>query len=157
MSTQCLIAGTAVAEACDLQRFLWAQEGVIDQVMAELQAGRKTSHWMWFVFPEVQGLGHSATAQRYAIRSLQEARAFLAHPELGSRLRRCCALLLQHRDAPPEQILGVVDALKLRSSMTLFDTVCSGDVFADVLDSFYGGERDSLSLAVIGGWDDPAQ
>ncbi len=152
MNTRCLTAGTAVAEAVDLQRFLWAQDGVIEQAMAELQAGRKTSHWMWFVFPQVVGLGHSASARRYAIYSTEEARAFLAHPELGSRLRRCCALLLEHGGTAPEQIFGVVDALKLRSSMTLFDAVCSGDVFADVLTGFYGGERDSLSLAVIGGW-----
>ncbi len=151
-SMQCLNASKAVAEFADLERFLWAQDGIIDQAMEELRQGRKTSHWMWFVFPQVVGLGHSATAQRYAIRSLEEAGAYLAHPTLGTRLRDCCQLLLSHRDTAPEQILGVVDALKLRSSMTLFDTLCSQDVFADVLAAFFHGERDSLTLTVIEGW-----
>lgn len=138
----------------DLERFLWAQDGVIEQAMTELQRGRKTSHWMWFVFPQVVGLGHSATAQRYAIHSLAEARAFLEHPLLGERLRECCRLLLTHRDSAPENLLGVVDALKLRSSMTLFDAICSDDVFGEALSAFFHGERDSLTLAVMENWQE---
>ena len=136
----------------DLDRFLWAQEGIIDRALAELAVGRKRSHWMWFVFPQAAGLGHSATAQRYAIHSLPEARAYLAHPLLNRRLRDGCQQLLSHRKIPPEKILGVVDALKLRSSMTLFDAVCSGDIFEEVLASFFAGERDTLTLAIIDGW-----
>ncbi len=138
--------------AAELERFLWAQDGVIEQAMAELERGRKTSHWMWFVFPQVAGLGRSVTAQRYAIHSLDEARAFLAHPLLGERLRECCELLLAHRESAPEKLLGVVDALKLRSSMTLFDALSSDDVFAEVLEAFFHAERDSLTLTVIEGW-----
>ena len=149
-SMRFLSAGKAVAEVADLERFLWAQDGVIDQVLEELRQGRKTSHWMWFVFPQVVGLGHSATAQRYAIRSLDEACAYLAHPTLGARLRDCCRLLLSHRDTAPEEILGVVDALKLRSCMTLFQAASSEPVFDEVLDAFYQGQPDSMTLAILG-------
>ncbi len=138
-----------MAETVDLQRFLWAQDGVIEQAMDELRQGCKTSHWMWFVFPQVIGLGHSATARRFAIRSLDEAGAYLAHPELGARLRQCCRLMLSHRGTPAEDILGIVDALKLRSSMTLFQ-VASGDVlYQEMLDAFYEGEPDSMTLAIL--------
>ena len=136
----------------ELQRFLWAQEGVIDSVLEELRAGHKTSHWMWFIFPQVAGLGRSATAQKYAIESLAEAEAYLAHPVLGKRLRECCGLLLLHADQSAEQILGGIDALKLRSSMTLFDAISSDDCFAQVLSAFYGGATDPASLDVLQGW-----
>jgi uncharacterized protein (DUF1810 family) len=133
----------------NLQRFLWAQEGVLEQVQEELRAGRKTSHWMWFIFPQLAGLGRSATAQRYALASLDDARAFLAHPELGSRLRTCCSLLLCHRDRPVEQLLGPIDALKLRSSMTLFLQASGEPLFRQVLDAFYEGREDSLTLDLL--------
>ncbi len=134
----------------DLQRFHWAQEGIIDEVYRELEAGRKTSHWMWFVFPQLAGLGRSATAREYALASAGEARAYLQDPVLGARLRRCCELLLLHRHEAADAILGTVDALKLRSSMTLFHAASGEAVFREVLESFYGGEPDSASLAILG-------
>jgi uncharacterized protein (DUF1810 family) len=136
----------------DLDRFVAAQEGVIDQALAELRAGAKTSHWMWFVFPQIAGLGHSAMAQRYAIADLAEARAYLTHPLLGPRLIDATEAMLGragHRSA--ETILGGIDAIKLRSSMTLFEAA-GGDgaaPFAACLDAFYGGERDPATLARI--------
>ena len=136
-----------------LQRFLWAQEGVIDSVREELRRGRKTSHWMWYIFPQVAGLGRSATAQKYAIQSLDEAKAFLDDPVLGERLRECSKLLLEHRERDAESILGGIDAIKLRSSMTLFDRVSTGEsVFRQVLDAFYNGEPDQSTLDILRGW-----
>src|SRR3954447_14871975 len=105
----------------DLDRFVRAQQGVYDDAVRELRAGRKTSHWMWFVFPQIAGLGRSPMAQRYAIGSLDEARAYVAHPVLGERLRESSRALLAHAGTNAEQILGGIDAMKLRSSMTLFD------------------------------------
>ena len=110
-----------MSEAFDLERFVAAQDGgVHERALAELRAGRKTSHWMWFVFPQLDGLGRSPTAQAYAIRSLAEARAYLEHPLLGPRLRECCEALLAAEADDPAAVMGAVDALKLRSSMTLF-------------------------------------
>ena len=133
----------------DLDRFLWAQEGVIEAVREELRRGRKSSHWMWFIFPQVEGLGRSATAQRYAIRSRDEASAYLAHPQLGPQLLECCDLLLLHRGSPIEGILGGVDALKLRSSMTLFAAISGEARFTRVLDSFYEGQADAATETVL--------
>lgn len=138
-----------------LRRFVDAQSGVYDDVRRELTRGRKTTHWMWFVFPQLTALGHSATARHYGIDSLAEARAYLAHPVLGPRLRECAGLL---RDLPARQpisqILGSVDALKLRSSMTLFlrageDDSHAGDLFQSVLDRYYGGEPDDSTCALL--------
>jgi uncharacterized protein (DUF1810 family) len=137
----------------DLQRFHWAQDGVIEQARRQLQAGEKTSHWMWFIFPQVAGLGRSGTAQRYAIASAGEARAYLADPVLGSRLRECCELLLAHAGMSAESILGGIDALKLRSSATLFHAVSGEVIFQQVLDAFYGGEPDRATLDILGGVD----
>jgi uncharacterized protein (DUF1810 family) len=136
----------------NLRRFLWAQEGTIESAMTELRAGCKSSHWMWFVFPQVQGLGRSATAQEFAIGSAAEAQALLDHPVLGKRLETCCELLLTWRDSPAAEILGSVDALKLRSSMTLFHAVSEKKVFQDVLDAFYGGVPDAATTDIIAGW-----
>jgi uncharacterized protein (DUF1810 family) len=131
----------------DLRRFVDAQAGTYERALAELRAGRKTGHWMWFVFPQIAGLGRSPMAQRYAIGSLDEARAYLAHPVLGPRLREAAAALLAHAGTSPESILGGIDALKLRSSMTLFDRAApEDDVFARVLAAFYDGERDQATL-----------
>jgi uncharacterized protein (DUF1810 family) len=127
----------------DLDRFVQAQAATYQQALAELRAGRKTSHWMWFVFPQIEGLGRSPTARHYAISGLEEARAYLAHPVLGPRLRESASALLgvPHRSA--EDILGGIDALKLRSSMTLFARAAPDEeVFRTVLDRFYGGEPD---------------
>jgi uncharacterized protein (DUF1810 family) len=132
----------------DLERFVAAQADVYDAVVGELRRGRKTGHWMWFVFPQIAGLGQSAMSERYAIRSLDEARAYLEHTVLGPRLRECAALILQ-ADAPsPESILGDVDARKLRSSMTLFHRAAPDEpLFRDVLERFYGGLADDATDA----------
>jgi uncharacterized protein (DUF1810 family) len=132
----------------NLQRFVTAQDGVIDRVLAELRAGRKTSHWMWFVFPQIRGLGFSQMAQLYAISSVEEADAYLAHPVLGQRLVRCARLVLAVEGRSAESILGGVDAAKLRSSMTLFGAVATGETaFGEVLGKYYGGVRDEATLA----------
>lgn len=137
----------------DLQRFVTAQDGVWPAVTAELAAGAKRSHWMWFVFPQLRGLGHSPTAQFYGIASRDEAAAYLAHPRLGERLRQSAALVVRHRGRSANAIFGSPDDLKLRSSMTLFE-VAGGPaepVFAAVLDAFFGGGRDPRTLALLGG------
>jgi uncharacterized protein (DUF1810 family) len=142
---------SAVEDRFDLQRFVDAQDGIYEQALAELRAGRKRSHWMWFVFPQVAGLGRSPTAQRYAISGLEEARAYLAHPLLGSRLRECCRTLLELQDPDPEEVLGGIDALKLRSSMTLFVRADPREpLFADVLERWYGGRPDEATERILG-------
>ena len=131
----------------DLERFVRAQDGgVYEQALRELRAGAKRGHWMWFVFPQVAGLGHSPTAQRYAVRSLDEARAYLAHQVLGPRLVECARALLALPGNDPVRVLGSVDALKLRSSMTLFEAAVPDEpVFGEVLDRCYGGRRDEAT------------
>jgi uncharacterized protein (DUF1810 family) len=126
----------------DLERFVTAQDqhGTYTQAVAELRSGRKTSHWMWFVFPQIAGLGRSATAQAYAIADLAEARAYLAHPVLGPRLVECAETVASHRDRSADQIFGGIDAMKLRSSMTLFAAADPNQpVFAAVLEHFFAG------------------
>lgn len=131
------------ADRFDLERFVAAQRTVYDDVIEELRRGRKTSHWIWFIFPQVAGLGHSATSQRYAIGSLAEAKAYLERPILGPRLRESAALLLGVPGRIAEEILGQVDARKVRSSMTLFRRAAPDEpVFADVLNRFYDGVPD---------------
>src|SRR3712207_4687166 len=128
----------------DLQRFVDAQAGTYARALAELRAGRKSGHWMWFVFPQIAGLGHSETSRRYAISSLDEARAYLAHPVLGPRLREIAGALLELTGNPSAQeIFGPIDTLKLRSSMTLFSRAAPGEpIFQSVLDRFFGGTPD---------------
>ena len=131
----------------DLSRFTTAQAGVYQQALAELRAGDKRSHWMWFVFPQIAGLGASATAQRYAIASIDEARAYLADPVLGPRLIECASALLAVEGRSAEQILGFPDDLKLRSSMTLFARAAPEiEVFQQVLDHYYDGKPDPQTL-----------
>ncbi len=128
-----------------LDRFRQAQDrgGCYTGALAELRAGAKRSHWMWFVFPQIEGLGHSATARAYAIRSLDEARAYLAQPVLGGRLRECASALLELPERTAEQILGPIDAMKLRSSMTLFARAAPQEaLFAQVLDRYFEGVPD---------------
>jgi uncharacterized protein (DUF1810 family) len=133
----------------DLDRFVDAQDGVYADALAELGAGRKRTHWMWFVFPQIAGLGSSPAAQRYAIRSLDEARAYLAHPVLGPRLRECAQALLAVQDRSAREILGHPDDLKLRSSMTLFARAADDPaLFQAVLDRFYDGP-DPLTLTLL--------
>jgi uncharacterized protein (DUF1810 family) len=136
----------------DLERFVAAQENIYPQALAELRRGRKQSHWMWFVFPQIAGLGRSETARFYAIASADEARAYLGHPLLGPRLRECAAALLPHRGESAEAILVPVDARKLKSSMTLFEAVAADPApFAAVLDSIFAGGRDRATIALLGG------
>jgi uncharacterized protein (DUF1810 family) len=135
----------------DLQRFVAAQSAVYADALRELRAGRKRSHWMWFVFPQLAGLGRSLTAERYAIAGIDEARAYLAHPVLGKRLRECVDALLALRDRSAYQVLGSPDDLKLRSSMTLFAQAAGpGSVFDEVLERYYAGEPDPLTLRLLG-------
>jgi uncharacterized protein (DUF1810 family) len=137
----------------DLQRFRAAQEqgGSYTTALAELRAGRKRSHWIWFVFPQLDGLGSSPMARRYAIRSLDEARAYLADDVLGPRLHACCeALLALDVNADAEAVLGGIDALKLRSSMTLFGLAAPGDsTFTQVLERYYGGQTDAATERLL--------
>jgi uncharacterized protein (DUF1810 family) len=136
---------TVNADRYDLQRFVTAQDsgGTYDRAIAELQQGRKTSHWMWFVFPQIAGLGQSAASRRYAIGSLAEAQAYLEHPVLGPRLAQCAAIVCRVPDRSAEQIFGVIDAQKLRSSMTLFLLADpAARVFRQVLDQYFGGIGD---------------
>lgn len=132
----------------DLSRFVQAQAGVYEQVVAELRAGRKRSHWMWFVFPQLAGLGHSAMAQRYAIASLDEARAYLEHPVLGARLRECSALVLAVQGKTAHEIFGSPDDLKFHSSMTLFHRAAPAEpVFGECLRKYFAGQEDASTLA----------
>lgn len=137
----------ADASPHDLERFVAAQEPVIEQVRAELRAGRKASHWMWFVFPQIAGLGRSETARFYAIRSLEEAAAYLAHPILGQRLVECTRLMNAVKGLTAEQILGHVDALKFHSCLTLFAAVDGQQAdFAEALRRYFGGTLDRGTL-----------
>jgi uncharacterized protein (DUF1810 family) len=130
-----------------LSRFVAAQEDVYERAVAELRRGRKMSHWMWFVFPQIAGLGRSTTAQRYAISSLDEARAYMEHPVLGPRLVECASIVAANSDATAAQIFGDIDAVKLRSSMTLFQRADPDEpVFGRVLDRFFDGTADPQTL-----------
>jgi len=134
----------------NLQRFIDAQDGVIDTALAELRAGSKQSHWMWFLFPQLAGLGSSPMAQFYAIGSIAEARAYLANPLLGRRLRDCVeAVSAWAGKRTPEQMLGSIDAMKLRSSLTLFDRVAPGSVFEATLSSLFDDKPDERTLALL--------
>lgn len=135
----------------NLQRFVEAQSPVYDQVLRELRAGRKTTHWMWYVFPQVEGLGHSPMARKYAIRSKAEARAYLEHGILGARLRECVDCLLALEGLSAGEIFGPIDKLKLRSSLTLFGLAAPDDErrFADALERYYGGGREPATIAIL--------
>jgi uncharacterized protein (DUF1810 family) len=137
------------ADPHDLTRFVDAQQGSFEGARAELRRGRKTSHWMWFIFPQIAGLGHSAMAQRYAIGSLAEAQTYLAHPVLGPRLRELTEILIALRQTDARAVFGDIDAVKFRSSMTLFDAVEPEGVFARALERFFAGQRDPATLERI--------
>jgi uncharacterized protein (DUF1810 family) len=134
----------------DLQRFVDAQRGVYAQVELELQAGRKESHWMWYIFPQLRGLGQSQMAQKFALSSLKEAQAFLDHGVLGPRLRRCTGLVTSVEGRCIEDILGYPDNLKFHSSMTLFaHAATDNQVFMDALSKYYRSELDSRTVAML--------
>jgi len=132
-----------------LERFVEAQEGDYEDALAEIYAGEKQSHWIWYVFPQMKGLGMSWTSEFYGITDLDEAKAYLAHPVLGARLREITAALLQHRQDSARKILGYPDDLKVCSCMTLFDAIEPNGIFAEVLDVFYGGQRDELTIGLL--------
>ena len=137
----------------DLERFVAAQDarGTYDRALTELRAGSKRSHWMWFVFPQLAGLGRSAMAQRYAVDGLDAARSYLAHPVLGPRLRACAEALLSLAEPDAERVLGPVDARKLQSSMTLFALAAPQEaVFREVLGACFGGRLDPLTAGRVG-------
>ena len=140
----------AMNDPFDLARFVEAQDAVYPGVLAELAAGHKRSHWMWFVFPQLAGLGRSAMAQRYAIVSADEAAAYLAHPLLGARLRQCSALVLAQAGHDIADVFGAVDARKFHSSMTLFAEVAPDEaVFQDCLNEFFDGLADQATVDLL--------
>ena len=141
----------AAMDADELNRFVDAQQGIYEIALSEIRQGQKRSHWMWFVFPQYAGLGISPTSQRYAIKSLAEAEAYLKDPVLGGRLVECAEALLRIEGRSAQQIFGSPDDMKLKSSATLFAHVSpSGSVFERVLDKYFRGERDDKTLRLIG-------
>jgi uncharacterized protein (DUF1810 family) len=136
-----------MADPHDLSRFVLAQQDVYETAVRELRAGRKVSHWMWFVFPQIAGLGRSAVSQKYAINSLAEAEAYIAHPVLGPRLLECARILTQLTGKSAQQVFGGVDAQKLKSSMTLFSRAAPDQpLFEDVLTRYFDGRQDPATL-----------
>lgn len=134
----------------DLERFLRGQDAMYATALSELRDGRKRSHWMWFVFPQIAGLGLSPLSQHYAIRSLDEARAYLAHPVLGARLAECAEAVLAVEGRTAHEIFGSPDDVKLRSSMTLFAAAsAAGSVFQQVIDRYFGGVQDDRTMAML--------
>ena len=134
----------------DLTRFHDAQDDVYETALAELVAGQKHGHWMWFIFPQLSGLGQSPTALHYGIADLAEAQAYMADPVLGLRYRECCIAVASHAGQPPEHVLGPIDALKLRSSVTLMGRATRVPEAQVVLDAFYSGSECSLTLDMLG-------
>jgi uncharacterized protein (DUF1810 family) len=139
-----------MSDPLNLARFVDAQAAVYERVRRELRAGRKESHWMWFIFPQIAGLGQSATSIRFAIASLDEAKAYLAHPVLGPRLRECATLVLEADERTTRQIFGSIDEMKFRSSMTLFARAAPGEsVFQRCLDKYFAGAPDEATLTKL--------
>lgn len=139
-----------MSDEYNLHRFLDAQEGVYDTVLNELRAGRKSSHWIWFVFPQITGLGHSAMAQQFAITSLDEAKTYLQHPTLGQRLRECTQLVLNVEGRSAEEIFPYPDHLKFRSCMTLFMTAATDNtLFKAALLKYFDGKPDQMTLDIL--------
>jgi len=144
-------SGAGSADPFDLARFLEAQAGIYAQALDELRAGQKRSHWMWFVFPQVAGLGASATSRRFAIASLQEAREYLRHPTLGARITECTEVVNRLQGRSARQIFGAIDEMKFRSSMTLF-ALAGGPAseFAAALQRYFAGEPDIRTVELVG-------
>ena len=136
----------------NLQRFVIAQENIYTRVLAELNNGRKQSHWMWFVFPQIDGLGFSMTAKKYAIKSIDEAQAYLSHSLLGARLLECAQVVESTTSRSAYEIFGNPDELKLCSCMTLFEVIAASDsVFSRVIEKFFAGKRDGRTLEILQG------
>ena len=133
----------------NLQRFLSAQEYDYSIALREIQNGRKQSHWIWYIFPQIKGLGRSYQSQFYGIANRQEAEAYLAEPTLNARLREITLALLEHKDKTAQQILGDIDAKKVLSSMTLFDAITPNDIYADALNTFFAGKRCNQTLEYL--------
>ena len=147
------LLGCREADPFNIERFIEAQNtsNTYRQALVEMQQGHKQTHWIWFIFPQLKGFGHSAYSQYYGLADIDEARTYLAHPLLNERLREITKAVLQHGNMDVKRVMGSsIDAVKLKSSMTLFDVVCPNDIFEEVLKTFYGGERDSLTLNKIG-------
>ena len=135
----------------NLDRFVRAQADIYDRALGELRRGKNQSHWMWFIFPQIDGLGSSAMTREYSIKSMDEVRAYLRHPVLGMRLKECAEAVLAVEGRTALEIMGRPDDLKLRSSMTLFERAAGDDsVFAKLLNKYYAGERDEKTLAILG-------
>ena len=130
----------------NLQRFLSAQEHDYPIALREIQNGSKQSHWIWYIFPQIKGLGHSYQSEYYGIANRQEAEAYLAEPTLNARLREITLAMLEHKDKTAQQILGDIDAMKVKSSMTLFDAIAPDDIYAEVLNIFFRGDRCKRTL-----------
>ena len=140
--------GQPLDDCFNLQRFLTAQDPVFETVRTQLREGRKRTHWMWFIFPQIEGLGHSPTSRHFAISSKEEAQAYLSHPILGPRLRECTRLLVQIESCTIGEILGCPDDLKFRSSMTLFASATPDNrIFLDALQKYFAGEKDEATLS----------
>lgn len=145
-----MIGQAMAGDPYDLERFVAAQRANYDDALAELRAGRKTTHWMWYVLPQLRGLGQSGMARRYGIASLEEARAYLAHPVLGPRLRACVDAMNALAGDDPVRVLGPIDAVKLRSCLTLFLAAAPGDpAFSQALVKYYGAREDERTLALL--------
>lgn len=136
-------------ETYNLNRFVEAQDGIYLIALKELQEGRKRSHWMWYIFPQLNHLGHSYNAKYYGISGIEEAVAFLQHPILGQRLREVTSTILNLSGNDAEAIFGCIDAMKLRSSMTLFDFISSNDIYARVLDKYFQGDKDHRTVSIL--------
>ena len=134
----------------NLNRFIEAQMATYEGVMLELARGRKESHWIWYIFPQIDGLGRSDTAKLYSIKSLEEGKAYLEHPVLGPRLIKACEILLSLKDASMDEVMGFPDNLKLQSSMTLFEVLSdSNSIFTKMIEFYFDDERDETSLGII--------
>lgn len=140
-----------IDKANDVSRFIKAQESMYETALAEIRNGKKESHWIWFILPQLRGLGHSYNSTYYGIDGLEEARIYLSDSVLSSRLREIVNVLLSLQTDDPESILGELDVLKLKSSMTLFDAIQPNDIFLQVLDKFFQGEKDYRTLSMLNG------
>ncbi|MBD5184946.1 MAG: DUF1810 domain-containing protein [Bacteroidales bacterium] len=142
-------SNSIIQDSFNLNRFIIAQDAVYDTVVAELSDGCKRSHWMWYIFPQLKHLGHSYNAKFYGISGWEEAKAYLANPILDARLRKVSEIILALPEDDAREVFGGIDAIKLRSSMTLFDLVAPNDIFSRVLEKYFNGKRDRRTIAIV--------